>query len=85
MAARERLPDERYLELRFEDLLERPRECIETVSRFLELPEPGGHWLDEAIGLVREAPAPRAPGLGDEERQALEAACSAGNAALGRS
>lgn len=84
LAARKRLNDEAYLELRFEDLIERPRQCIETVSQFLELPEPTGSWLDEARDLVRAAPDPRARDLGAVEREALELACAPGNAALGR-
>ncbi len=84
LAARQSLDTDRYLELRFEDLLERPRAFIETVAQFFELPEAEPAWLDEAAARVRAATAPRLPELDAEERSALEEACAAGNAALGR-
>ena len=85
MSARENLPDERYREIRFEDLLSRPAEVLEEVARFLELPHPGGAWLGEAAALVNQPPAPRLRELDPEEHEALRAACAPGNAALGRS
>ena len=82
--ARASLPADRYREVRFEELLERPEETLACVARALALPDPEGRWREEAARQVRSAPAPRLDGLEAAERDALIAACTAGNAALGR-
>ncbi len=84
MAARKNLDDERYREIRFEDLLERPGEVLEEVAGFLALPDPAGGWRNVAAGLVRAAPQLRLPHLEPSERESLSAACAPGNAELGR-
>jgi hypothetical protein len=73
----------RYRELRFEDLLERPRESLAEIAEFFALPgDPG--FVERGAALVRGRPPERHPGLPDEERRALEAACAPGQRLLGR-
>lgn len=73
----------RYAELRFEDLVARPQEELRRVAEFFELPA-GGAWIGRAAALVQGAPAERAPGLPEAEREALERACTPGQRLLGR-
>ena len=84
MAAVPKLERSRYHALRFEDLVERPRQVIAEVAEFLELPGARGAWLDEAAALVRGAPPSRLAALPREEADALREACRPGNALLGR-
>jgi hypothetical protein len=85
MAARRLLPDERYLEVRFEDLVARPAHELRRISAFFAL-EPGrGDWIGRAAGLIRGTPPRRLPGLAADERQRLDAACAEGMRLLGRS
>jgi hypothetical protein len=84
MAAVPKLARERYHEVRFEDLVERPRAVIAGVADFLELPEARGAWLDDAAALVRGAPKERAADLPADEAERLREACRPGNALLGR-
>jgi hypothetical protein len=77
------LDAERYAEVRFEDLVERPREVLAEIAAFLALPESAG-WIERAAALVRGVPALRAPELARSEREALEAACRPGQVLLGR-
>jgi Sulfotransferase family len=81
-ALRELAP-ERYAEVRFEDLVADPVAVLARIEAFLELPE-GGAWRERAAGLVRGAPARRAPQLPEADRAALEAACRPGQVLLGR-
>ena len=83
-AAREGIPAERLLELRFEDLVDEPGRALGDIARFFALPDPDGAWIAAAAALVRGAPPARLPGLADEERAELVAACADGNRALGR-
>jgi len=78
-----KLDADRYREIRFEDLVARPREVLAEVADFFALPE-GGAWIDEAAALVGAAPALRAPDLPEAERAALEAVCRPGQVLLGR-
>jgi hypothetical protein len=84
MAAVPKLERERYHEVRFEDLVARPREVIAEVAEFLELPGMRGAWLDEAAALVRGAPKERASDLPPDEASLLREACRPGNVLLGR-
>jgi hypothetical protein len=84
MAAVPKLEQSRYHAVRFEDLVEEPREVIAEVAEFLELPDARGGWLDEAAALVRGAPKPRAAELPADEGERLREACRPGNALLGR-
>ena len=77
------LDADRYAEVRFEDLVERPREVLGAIAAFFALPE-GGDWIARAAGLVRGIPESRVPELERAERDALEAACRAGQVLLGR-
>jgi putative sulfotransferase len=83
MAAREGLPEDRYLEIRFEDLLTDPRVLLQEVADFFEL-DGRDRWIDRAAALVRVAPALRAEGLPCGERERLDAACRAGMRLLRR-
>ena len=84
MAAVPKLDPRRYHEVRFEDLVARPRELIAEVAEFLELPDAQGAWLERAAGLVRGAPKSRADELPPDEAERLREACRPGNALLGR-
>jgi hypothetical protein len=77
------LDPDRYAEVRFEELVERPREELARIADFLRLPD-GGDWIDRAAGLVRGIPRRRAMALPEAEREALEAACHPGQVLLGR-
>ena len=78
------LDADQYCEIRFEDLLERPRAEFSRVAEFLELPDLQGSWFERAVGLVRDPPPARASRLGEEERQRLIYECRSGNLLLGR-
>jgi putative sulfotransferase len=84
MAAVPKLARERYHEVRFEDLVARPRAVLAEVADFLQLPSARGAWLDEAAALVRGAPKERAAELPRDEAERLREACRPGNALLGR-
>ena len=74
---------DRYREVRFEDLVERPAETLAEIASFFALPaEPG--FLEQAAALVRGVPPARAPDLEAAEREALRAACAPGMERLGR-
>lgn len=76
---------DRYQELRFEDLIERPREALRRVGRFFDLDPRAGDWIERAAGLIGSAPAARCEELPSDERQRLEAAVAPGLTLLGRS
>ena len=78
-----RLDADRYAEVRFEDLVERPRETLEAIARFFVLPDDAG-WIERAAKRVRGAPPLRAPDLPPAQRAALEEACRPGQVLLGR-
>ena len=78
-----RIDAARYAEVRFEDLVARPRETLARVGGFFEL-EAGEGWLERAARLVKGAPALRAPDLPEGRRRALDEACRPGQVLLGR-
>jgi putative sulfotransferase len=84
MAAVPKLERERYHEVRFEDLVARPKQTIREVADFLELPHAGGAWLDAAAAKVRGVPPSRVLELPPDEAERLREACRPGNALLGR-
>jgi hypothetical protein len=84
LAARDGLPGDRYLEVRFEELVATPRAPLERIADFFALdPEPAV-WIDRAAALVRGVPATRRQRLPADERERLDAACLPGMRRLGR-
>jgi hypothetical protein len=80
------LPEDRLLEVAFEDLMRRPAEVLDAIARFFALGAPGPAretWTARAAALVRGAPRARLPGLSAGERSRLLEACAPGQAALG--
>lgn len=78
-----RIDPARVMTIAFEDLLERAEPTLLAIESFFEL-GPGGDWRECAAGLVDGAPPLRAPSLADDEREALERACRAGQQLVGR-
>jgi hypothetical protein len=79
-----RIGRERFRDLRFEDLVARPAEALESLRVFFELGPDRDGWIARAAGLVRGAPPARFDRLPRAERDALAAACSVGRRLLGR-
>ncbi|HSF02989.1 MAG TPA: sulfotransferase, partial [Solirubrobacterales bacterium] len=59
MAARRDLAADRYLELRFEDLVARPQECLGEIAAFFELDPERSGWIRRAAALIRGLPPAR--------------------------
>ncbi len=87
--ARQSLPADKFLDVRFEELVLEPREVLTRISDFLELPSDDGTgqnaWIDRAAALSRGMPHLRAPELPKEERDRLAQACADAMKILGRS
>jgi|JI10StandDraft_1071094.scaffolds.fasta_scaffold192867_2 hypothetical protein len=87
-AARRMLPGGVFLDVRFEDLVVRPREVLSRIATFFELPpdaEAGeGSWIEKAATLSHGLPKRRAPDLPEAERSRLDAACREAMRVLGR-
>lgn len=87
-AARRALPDSVFLDVRFEELVVRPREVLGRIARFLELPRDDGTgvdaWIERAAALSHGMPALRASELPSDERLRLEQACRDAMKVLGR-
>lgn len=81
-AALPRLDAERYLGVRFEDLVAEPRPLLARIARFFELGE--GSWIESAAGLVRGIPPTRFEKLAAREQEKLSEACRPGRMLLGR-
>lgn len=73
----------RYLAVRFEDLLARPRQVLAEIAAFFELPADPG-FLDRASAMVDRPPANRVDDLPADERAELTEACRPGQVLLGR-
>jgi hypothetical protein len=84
MAALPKIERARFHEVRFEELVARPRDVLAEVAEFLDLPDPRGKWLSEAAALVRGTPPSRVAALPPDEAARLVEACAPGNALLGR-
>jgi putative sulfotransferase len=86
--ARQKLPADRFIDVRFEELVTSPIEILTRISDFLELPEDdrvdGEGWIERAAALSRGMPPLRAPGLPESERARLEEACAEAMEVLGR-
>jgi hypothetical protein len=74
----------RLLSVRFEDLLAKPKDVMETIAAFFGL-EGGGSWLARSARLVGDPPSSRFLGLSESERVSLNAASGPGMIRLGRS
>ncbi len=84
MLACERLPAERHLEVRFEDLVREPRSVLRRVGAFFALDLERGGWIEAAAALIRGVPPGRFAALPAAERERLEEACRPGMARVGR-
>ncbi|MCP4906473.1 MAG: sulfotransferase [bacterium] len=83
--ARQTLPTEKFLDVRFEELVVNPREVLTGISDFLELPNnDGSGWIEHAAALSRGMPRLRAPSLSSGERDRLAQACADAMKTLGR-
>lgn len=80
LAALERVPTDRVLTIRYEDLLATPYETAEIVGRFVA-GEPCPAWVERAAGRVESRP-PRWPLLPAKDRNELTMACRPGFEAL---
>ena len=76
------LPAERLLALRYEDVLERPREKLRQLIEFIDPGLVDDKWLDKASLIPRPNPA-KYLALDAETRQRLTFACAPGLKALG--
>ncbi len=82
-AALQKLAPERYMEIRFEDLVTRPDEVLRGVADFLEIGT-ADDWIDRAAALARGLPPTRRDALPPDERARLEASTSEAMRLLGR-
>lgn len=78
------LEPDAYLEVRFEDLIERPVETLRRIAGFFELDPERDGWTERAAAMVRGMPPSRLDRLPAEEQGRLRAACEVGNLLLGR-
>ena len=75
---------DQYLEVRFEDLVSRPKDVLLTISEFFELDPDADKWIDRGAALVRGVPPTRFDTLAPEEQAPLSEACRVGMQLLGR-
>ena len=76
------LPPEQVLELRYEDMLQNPRDKLQELIAFIDPSLSNDAWLDEAARIPRPNP-PRYLSLGPETQRRLTDACAPGLHALG--
>ena len=76
------LPPERVLALRYEDVLQNPREKLRELIEFIDPSLPNDAWLDAAGRIPRSNP-PGFPSLDAESQRRLTEACAPGLEALG--
>jgi Sulfotransferase family len=77
------LDKDQHIDVRYEDLITGPREVLERIADFFELPSASG-WIDAAAALVRRQPRSRVDELPPEAQARLRAACRTGALLLGR-
>lgn len=77
------LPPERVLQLRFEDVQQRPREMLDRMIRFIDPSLADAEWLEAAAAVPRPAGRSKYTHLPPEQQRALTEACAPGLAALG--
>ena len=76
------LPPDRFLALRYEDVLERPREKLRDLIAFIDPGLVDDAWLDEAANIPRPNPS-RFSRLEPAAQRRLTEACAPGLEALG--
>ena len=76
------LPADRFLALRYEDMLERPREKLQELIEFIDPSLADEAWLDEAAQIPRPT-TPKYLALEPEVQERLTRACAPGLEALG--
>ena len=81
-----KIPQERTLTIKYEDLVARPRHSIQKVDRFIGHSGPNAAqladaWINNAIGMVKK-PLSSFDLLSSQERNRLEEACAPGLKAL---
>lgn len=86
--ARRLLPQEVFLDVRFEELVTQPVAVLSRIADFFSLPRDDGTgrdaWIERAAALSHGLPKTRAPELPDEERGRLERSVAAAMALVGR-
>lgn len=76
------LPADRFLALRYEDMLQRPREKLKELTEFIDPSLADDAWLDEAAPIARPNPC-KYLSLDPETQSRLTRACEPGLTALG--
>lgn len=76
------LPPGQVLSLRYEDVLQNPREKLRELIAFIDPSLVNDDWLDAAAHIPRPNPS-KVPSLDAETRRRLTAACAPGLEALG--
>ena len=76
------LPAARFFALRYEDMLQQPREKLRELTEFIDPGLADDAWLDETARIARPNP-PKYPSLDAETRARLTRACAPGLEALG--
>lgn len=79
-----RLPEERVLQLKFEDVQDSPREELEKLLHFVNPDLESGDWLDKVSGIPRPARS-KFSNLDSDELKSLQTACKEGLDILGYS
>jgi len=82
-AALQSLAPDDFLDVRFEELVTRPREVVRRIAEFLEIGAED-EWIARAAALVRGVPERRQPALAPDESERLDAACRDAMTLLGR-
>lgn len=80
-----KLNADQYLDVRFEDLVRKPRETLQTIGDFFDPDAGGDGWIERAAGLIHGIPPTRFDKLPEDERERLSEACRVGMQLLGRS
>lgn len=76
------VPPAQMLDVRFEDITNKPHETLARIASFFDLPE-GGDWIERAASRIRPVPL-RAPQLPPEDYKELELGCRMGQILLNR-
>ena len=74
---------DQYIEVRFEDLVAKPREVLRIISDFFELDADRDAWIERAAALVHGIPPTRFDQLSKDEQERLSQACWVGRQLLG--